>query len=364
MNNNEIVSQYIASLEPVINIDVVYGSRSEILMRGTPNDLMLLSEMDILNRISNLPGNSEIVMMEPNVVIKLKLPGKISNIKIPWLNIVLFVLTLISTLLVGAGSVGVDFISHPEIIWQEPLRIISAGGSFAFSLIAILLFHEFGHYIASRIHGANVTLPYFIPFPNFVGTMGAVIRIKSPFVTRKQLFDVGAAGPISGMVVAIPLAIWGLSNPIYIPEVLNTPGLINLGDSLLYSLITHLVQPSPPDGYMAVITPMAFAARVGFLITMLNLLPIGQLDGGHIVYAMFGKFQVKIAYVMIAGLLILSYFWLGWLIWALLSVIIVKPKHPPTVMDEIPLDNKRMIIGFITIAIFILCFIPIPISEF
>ena len=140
-------------------------------------------------------------------------------------------------------------------------------------------------------------------------------------------------------------------------------GVLYLGDSLLLTAIINLVQPAAPDGFIAVIHPAAFAGWVGFLVTMLNLLPIGQLDGGHIVYAMFGKHQVKITYVVMVGMAVLSFWWLGWLVWIFLGLVLVKVKHPPTVLDEIPLDKKRLAIGYLCLLLFILCFIPVPFLE-
>ena len=137
-----------------------------------------------------------------------------------------------------------------------------------------------------------------------------------------------------------------------------------MGEPLIYSLIAWLVEPSTPAGYVSLIGPMAFAVWIGFFVTMLNLLPIGQLDGGHIIYAMFGKIQHKIAYISLFLLIILSYWWLGWLFWGVLVFVLIRPKHPPTIMDELPLDKKRMAIGYLCIAVFILCFMPVPFSGF
>ena len=137
-------------------------------------------------------------------------------------------------------------------------------------------------------------------------------------------------------------------------------GMINLGESLLFSWISSAVGPNPPLGYMATLSPLAFAGWVGFLVTMLNLLPIGQLDGGHILYAMFGKAQHKVAAAFLAMLVVLSYWWIGWIIWVALGLFVIKVKHPPTVLDDVPLDKTRLAIGMVCILIFILCFIPIP----
>lgn len=362
--NNEITKQYISALEGLVEVDVVYGSKHEMLFRGNfiPDRPAVAAE--ILEKIYHLPGKAIIETTTPSIVIRIRMPDKAEERLLPSTNIVLFILTICTTLLVGANMAGVDFISSPNILWGNPFLIVEKGAPFSFSLLTILLFHEFGHYIASRKHGVNVTLPYFIPFPSMIGTAGAVIRIKSPFMNRRQLFDVGAAGPLAGIFIAIPIAIWGLSEPVFVSELIDKSELINLGEPLLFSFIARLVEPSPPEGYIAVINPVAFAAWVGFLVTMLNLLPIGQLDGGHIMYAMFGKNQAKISLVIFLALVVLSFWWLGWVFWAFLLFLLFRGKHPPTVLDEIPLDNKRMAIGYLCIVIFILCFMPIPFSGY
>jgi membrane-associated protease RseP (regulator of RpoE activity) len=363
MLSNELIKSYIETLKDLVEIDVIYGSKDDVLLRGNLISPFRPSKIDILNKIAYLPGKAEVLVTEPKVVVRVRPPGEAIARKIPWLNIVLFLLTLALTLIAGAVYAGVDFISKPQIFWQDPLSLIIAGMPFSFSLLGILLFHEFGHYTASRLHGVKVTYPYFIPFPNPLGTMGAFIRLKSPFINRKQLLDVGAAGPLAGMIVAIPLAIWGFAHPTFVPEHSNMLGLFSRGDSLLLNGIISLVQPSAPEGFIAVMNPVAFAGWVGFFVTMLNLLPIGQLDGGHIVYAMFGKYQTKITYVVMFVMAILSFWWIGWLVWIFLGLVLVKVKHPPTMLDEIPLDKKRLAIGYFCLLLFILCFIPIPFLE-
>jgi len=364
MTYNDITRHYIASLKGLIDIDVIYGSKRDVLLRGSFCSSIESTEANILKRISALPGKAEIISIEPRVVIRVQMPGIIAPNKIPWLNVILFVLTLFSTIIVGAANAGIDFFSDPDIFWTDPVKIILAGIPFSFSLLGILLFHEFGHYIASRIHGVKVTLPYFIPFPNFIGTMGAVIRSKSPFITRKQLFDVGAAGPLSGIVIAIPVVMGGLAHPNILPETTDLAGLIRFGDSLLVTFISMFFHPPIPEGYIAVASPVAFAGWVGLFVTMLNLLPIGQLDGGHILYAMFGNRQHKIAYISLLALVALSFLWIGWIFWAFLGLFLIKPPHPPTVLDDLPIDRKRMLIGYICIIVFILCFIPTPFMAF
>jgi len=363
MLSNAIIKSYVDALRNIVEIDVIYGSKDDVLLRGNLISPFRLSKTDISNKIAYLPGKAEVLVTEPKVVVRVRPPGEVSARKIPWLNIILFLLTLGLTLIAGAYHAGVDFIGNPEIFWQDPLKLVLAGMPFSFSLLGILLFHEFGHYIASRLHGVTVTYPYFLPFPNPLGTMGAFIRLKSPFINRNQLLDVGAAGPLAGMLVAIPVVIWGFAHPTFIPENSDMLGMTYLGDSLLLTAIINLVQPHVPEGFIAVMHPVAFAGWVGFFVTMLNLLPIGQLDGGHIVYAMFGKHQVKITYVVMFTMAILSFWWFGWLVWIFLGLVLVKTKHPPTMLDEIPLDKKRLAIGYFCLLLFILCFIPIPFLE-
>jgi membrane-associated protease RseP (regulator of RpoE activity) len=361
MTNNELIDIYIDALSEFVNIDVAYGGAGEVILKGHLRDQLLISDAIITDRMQGLPGNAQLLNSLPNVVIRVQTPGEIGKRNIPWLNILLFILTVFSTILGGANLEGIDVLGNPRIIIENPLNVIKTGIPFSFALLAILVCHEFGHYIMSRRNGVKVSLPYFVPFPNIVGTLGAVIRSKSPFINRRQLLEVGAAGPIAGVVIAIPLLIWGTLNSRFIPEPTSTAGMINLGSSLVIALIDKLFSPAPPAGYIAIIHPVAFAGWVGLMVTMLNLMPIGQLDGGHVLYALFGKLQHKLAYIFMAILVALSFYWVGWLIWIVFGLVL-RPNHPPTVLDEIPLERKHYIIGYTCILIFILSFIPVPIS--
>lgn len=359
----DISNQLAEILSDLIDIDVIYTSADATIIKGEFRGPIIPDEIQLKALLGNMPVKTEILSISPKAILRFRHSLRPTISKIPWFHIVLFALTLISTILVGSGFEQISVLSDPQILVRDPWKVIRAGMPFSFSLLGILLFHEFGHYIVSRKHGVDVSLPYFIPAPTMIGTMGAVIRSKSPFITRKQLLDVGAAGPIGGLLVAIPAIVWGLMHPRFVPDVPETTGLVMLGDSLLFSFIDSIVGVSPPEGYVAVLHPVAFAGWVGLLVTMLNLLPIGQLDGGHILYAMFGKAQKKIALVAIVGLIFLSFYWSGWIVWAILGLI-MRPAHPPTVMDELPLDKKRKAVGYICIMIFVLCFIPTPISFY
>jgi membrane-associated protease RseP (regulator of RpoE activity) len=269
-------------------------------------------------------------------------------------NLVLFCLTLITTVLAGALQEGVNPLTHPEQIIR--------GIPFALALMGILLAHELGHYLVARKNGVNVTLPYFIPAPSFIGTFGAFIKMRSPARDRRMLMDIGAAGPLVGVVVSIPILILGLS----LSEVKKIEGQIgtNLGDSLLLWLISRWVVGEIPPGHDVIIHSVGFAGWIGLLVTSLNLLPIGQLDGGHVVYALVGEKQKKISKIVFAGLLALGIFgWEGWLFWALL-LWIMGFRHPPPLEWWVPLDWKRKVLGWITLAVFALTFTPVPFSGF
>ena len=254
------------------------------------------------------------------------------------------------------------------IPWETPGEIYQ-GLPFSLTLLLILITHELSHYFMSRRHNVSVTLPYFIPAPPFIfliGTFGAIIKMKPPIFDRRALIDIGASGPIGGFFVAVVAVIIGLSFSEVVPieEIQNIDGGLSLGSSILFSIITKITLNINPEKYEVILHPVAFAGWIGFLVTSLNLLPIGQLDGGHIVYVLFGERHKNIAMLTIPLLVILGViFWPGWLIWAFL-MIIIGYRHPPVVYPQIQLDRKRRIIGWVSLVIFILTFTPMPISGF
>lgn len=270
------------------------------------------------------------------------------------LGVLLFFITLGTTIVAGALQEGVNPLKNPGEILK--------GIPFSFTLMGILLAHELGHYLIARKHGLDVTLPYFIPAPSIIGTFGAFIKMRSPVRDRRMLLDVGAAGPLVGVAVSIPFLILGFR----LSEVKLIEGQVgmSLGSSLLLSLISWLVVGPIPNGYDIVIHPVGFAGWIGLLVTSLNLLPIGQLDGGHVAYALLGERQNKISrYVFLAILALGIFGWQGWLLWSLL-LFIMGFRHPPPLDWWVPLDRKRKIIGWLTVAVFVLTFIPVPFSGF
>jgi len=273
-----------------------------------------------------------------------------------WVHLLLFILTVLTTVFVGTLLEGANPFFDIRHLWL--------GVPFSFTLMAILGYHELGHFALSRYHGVRATLPYFIPFPYLpIGTFGAFIKIKSPIYHKKALLDIGAAGPIAGFLVALPAIVWGLQNA-EIREAVPAVGQAwILGDSLLLSITEKLVIGNIPEGYDVSLGSVAYAGWIGLLVTAFNLMPIAQLDGGHISYAVLGKFQKQIAQIFIIALIILALYthWYGWFLWILIGLIL-RLKHPPTINDAVTLDLKRKIIGIVCLIIFILCFVPIPFS--
>lgn len=277
------------------------------------------------------------------------------------LQIILFFATFLTTLLVGTGlALGIP-VERPDILISilrnDPYAIV-LGLMFSIPLLSILSVHEMGHYVAARRHGVAVTPPYFIPGPPLFGTFGAFIKIKSPVPHRNALLDIGAAGPIAGAVVAIPILFVGLSMSVLKPSagLAGTP----LGESLMYRAAEYVVFGSVPAGVDVVLHPVAFAGWSGLLVTALNLLPSGQLDGGHIAYALFGDRYAKVSRVIPFLLLPMGFLWPGWVIWAVL-LYFLGTRHPKPVFTEISLSRGRRIVGVVSGILFLLCFTPSPV---
>jgi len=271
--------------------------------------------------------------------------------KFPFLHISLFILTVLSTLLVGAVQTGADLIEEPSKIYK--------GIPFSLTLMVILLSHELSHYFSSRKHGVEATLPYFIPAPTIFGTFGAFIKMKSPIVTRKALIDIGASGPIAGFIISVIATIIGL-NMSEVVSSAQAKGTLNLGDSLLFSLLSRIVLGVTPSDSDILLNPVAFAGWIGLFVTSINLIPVGQLDGGHIAYALFGEKHNRLSFTLIFVMILFGLFlWEGWFVWAVL-LLILGLRHPPVIYWEVPLDSKRKFIGWLALVIFILTFIPTP----
>ena len=357
-----------------------------------------------LFRVEN--GQQVILLLAGTVRIK---PGRAS------VNIGLFLLTLLSVMLAGAmysytGPLPCDFWGQIKTLVLN----IWTGWPFALSLLAILLAHEFGHYFIGRARGAAVSLPYFIPFPlSILGTMGAFIQLKQFPKNRRALFDLGIAGPLAGLIVAVPVVLLGLSfsevspleNTYYVKgagqcEICENTALTGEsyscpednfleGNSILYLGLKYIVKgrllpspantdsaslfswlqflftghPVPVGGMDVMIHPVAMAGWAGLLVTFLNLIPAGQLDGGHVLYAVFGKRGKAVLPVILVCLVALGFFWTGWWLWAVLIFLLGRAHAEP--LDEITgLDTKRKVMAVAMLVIFLLVLAPVPFTIF
>ncbi len=307
-------------------------------------------------------------------------------------NLILFLLTLLSVIFAGALSAYEGPVPATTTdLMLSILRSLPKGIPFAISLLAILLAHEFGHYLAARFHHTKVTLPYFIPFPlSPFGTMGAFIQLKEPPKNKRILLDIGIAGPLAGLVVAIPVLLYGLSLSHIEPIHLSAGQGFQLeGNSLLYLFAKYLVfgrllpepnsygglppwlywvryfftgQPLPIGGMDVLIHPIAWAGWAGLLVTALNLIPAGQLDGGHVIYVLLGKKAKSLMPFILGALVLLGFVWSGWWLWAFLIFILGRIYAEP--LDQITqLDPRRRLIALIGILVFLLVFTPVPLVQ-
>ncbi len=250
-------------------------------------------------------------------------------------KIILFLLTIASTYFVG-------------------------GAAYSVSIMAILLAHEMGHYFMSKKYGLPATLPYFLPFPfSPFGTFGAVIRMKGIITDKKALFDIGIAGPLAGFVVAVPCIVVGIKLS-SVQAISTSVPLMQLGDPLLFKIFQRLIIGDIPAGYDMVLHPFGYAGWVGLFVTALNLLPVGQLDGGHVVYAIFGKNGKWVSVAAIVSLGVLAIFhnpsWLALVI----ILLIFGMRHPEPLDTETRLNRPRLVLAVLVLAVFVLSFTPAP----
>jgi membrane-associated protease RseP (regulator of RpoE activity) len=271
-------------------------------------------------------------------------------------HIILFVLTIITTTCCGAlMSEANPFTS---------LSGFAAGIPFSFSLLCILGVHEFGHYFAGRLWRVNVTLPYFIPVPlPPIGTFGAVIKMRSSIPNRKALVDIGSSGPIAGFMVAIIATVIGLKYSTIVPVDRSTDVVhYLLGESLMFKFLSWLTLGPLPASQDIMIHPVAFAGWIGFFVTALNLIPFGQLDGGHILFAVSPRIHSLINRIRFPLLILMGLtFWNGWFVWAFI-LLIIGSRHPAPDYSEPSLGFGRTLVALVTLIIFIICIIPVPVK--
>jgi membrane-associated protease RseP (regulator of RpoE activity) len=357
---------------------------------------LMLDSHEVFERLDPIFEDYELTLLlreEEGQQFILGIPGivrpKESN---AWINVGLFILTLLSMLFAGAqyGLEG-PIENTTSGIMRALLGNLENGVLFAASLLGILTAHEFGHYFAARYHKTAVSLPYFLPFPSLFGTMGAFIRLKQPPRDRSVLLDIGLAGPLAGLVVAIPVILMGLA--------LSEVGTLSTdpqtlggleGNSIFYLgakyLVTGELLPMPVDygglppllywvryffvglpvplgGRDILLHPMAWAGWAGLLVTSLNLIPAGQLDGGHTIYVLFGRAAARFRPLIIIVLMLMGFAWSGWYIWAILIFFMGRTFAVPR--DDItPINPERRALAILGLIIFVLTFTPVPLRFF
>jgi membrane-associated protease RseP (regulator of RpoE activity) len=283
--------------------------------------------------------------------------------------VILFALTVLSTTQAGGLHYASFITAFSNTILRMPLASLLLHGLwYSLSILAILGCHELGHYFACRYYRVDASRPYFLPMPFLLtGTLGAFIRIRGPIPGKRALFDIGIAGPIAGFLVALPVLLVGmhLSTVVKVPE--NFRGEIyELGEPLLFRAAEWLTFGNIPDGYSVNMHPMAFAAWFGMLATALNLFPIGQLDGGHISYAVLGRRSTTVTMIMVPCLIGLSFVSTSWVVWTALTIgmlLAFGPRHPRVFDEDQPLDRNRMLLAAFALLMFVLCFTPAPIQP-
>ncbi|AIF69158.1 hypothetical protein PAP_03690 [Palaeococcus pacificus DY20341] len=282
----------------------------------------------------------------------------------PWIGIALFIATVISTFFAGYW-LSLNYVAFLDEFNLPGIRNVYLNAlAFSISILAILGTHEMGHKIAATIHGVKSTFPYFIPFPNILGTMGAVIRVKSPIPTRNAAIALGVSGPIAGFLVAIPVSIIGLKLSAAIPMSLAPPmeGGIYFGQNLLFMILYKAFFGN--QDLLVQLHPVAIAGWVGVLVTFLNLIPAAQLDGGHVARAFMGE-KLHYYFTMAIGfaLFMLGILWPVWILWALIILLIGRIGNPGALDEVSPIGLKEKILALIVLIIFLLSATPVPIST-
>ena len=278
--------------------------------------------------------------------------------------VVLFLLTFVTTTIVGANYYA-GFISEVGRVDITPNAGLLLGGLlYSVPVLLILGAHEFGHYFACRYYRVSASLPYFIPFPLMPGTFGAVIRIRQPIASKREFFDIGIAGPIAGFLVLVPVLLFamGASSVVELPA--DFKG-IEFGEPLLFKMVAHLIFGNIPARHTVNLHPAGWAAWFGMLATALNLAPIGQLDGGHISYAVFGRRSTAITVAMTGVMVAALFVSTGYALFTALIVVMVLalgPRHPRTADEDEPLDRTRLILAACAAVMFVLCFTPVPVQ--
>jgi len=287
-----------------------------------------------------------------------------------WLHVLLFALTIATTTIVGAAQYAsfLDDFRGSTALSMSFAALLVRGIWYSGTILSILGCHEMGHYFACRYYDVDASLPFFIPVPILLtGTMGAFIRIREPIPQKRMLFDIGIAGPIAGFLVAVPALFIGVAMSHLVRLPADQSNMLELGEPLLFKLASWLLWGTQPDGYSLNMHPMAFAAWFGLLATALNLFPMGQLDGGHISYAVLGsRFSTYLTFATVVVTMGLAWFASSWIVWTVLTIAMLVafgPRHPRVFDEDVPLDRTRLLLALFAVVMFALCFTPAPIQP-
>ncbi|MBT7503795.1 MAG: site-2 protease family protein [Gemmatimonadales bacterium] len=358
---------------------------NDTLLEGTLREDLSGASPEVQDAIREWPAAAHLHYEDGRTQVALVYHAKDERSRGPWIHLALFAATMVTTMAAGALMVGLDpfdtevlrlgalAIPYPSGL---NLRALWVGVPFAFPFLGVLLAHEMGHYVAARVHKVRATLPYFIPCPPYfsiIGTLGAFIKLKGPTIKRAVLFDVGAAGPLASFVVSLPLLGIGLMLSEVVPgrATGSTPFVIQFAGQSVWlgnGVITHVMGSIFAPGVLGeapiLLHPLALVGWLGLFVTALNLLPLGQLDGGHILYALAPKQQSRASKVFMVALLPLGFLWWGWWAWAALIAVLHRGRmnHPPVVQPEKHIGLVRRWLGFALVLIFFLTFVPVPLD--
>lgn len=357
----------------------------DTVLEGTLRAGLDPASSEVQTALSRWPAAAHLQLRDGQTRVVLVYRVRDEPFRWPWVQATMFAATLLTTLGAGALMAGLDpFATRVFEIADVPIPFPSTvqwaelwvGASFALPFLGVLLAHEMGHYVAAHAHRVRATLPYFVPFPPYfsiIGTLGAFIRLQGPTVRRTSLFDIGSSGPLASFVLSLPLLAVGLalSEPMPGRATLVSPFLIRfagetvwLGNGVLTHAVATLFAPGGPGEAPILLHPLALVGWLGLFVTALNLLPLGQLDGGHVLYALSPVRSPLGARLFLAALLPLGFVWWGWWAWGLVVIAVHRGRirHARVLQPEPGLGTGRRALGWLVIAVFLLTFVPVPIA--
>jgi len=364
-------------LRPLFREYQVLEFNGGTIFRGPVSRYCELHRAEVEKGLRQLPGGHCFEQVGDTHTLTCTIPGAGAKPVNRVLHAGLFAATVFTTLVAGAewrfdeflAELGSSLLGVADSMSLGELfgALVTRGGPFAAAIMVIFGAHEMGHYLMARRYGMLVTPPFFLPGPPPIppfGTFGAIIKIRSPIMHRRSLFDIGVAGPVAGLVFTFPILIYGLAHSQF--EIIRTwepGGAMNFGHSLLTWGLTRLLVGVPEPGYMLnwLAHPMAWAGWLGLLITALNLMPVGQLDGGHVAYALFGPKQRLVAYFAFGVLIALAFRFQAWVVWCVVMALWMRPAHPPVVIEEVRLDPVRRALAWAAMVLLVLVFMPAPV---